>query len=361
MGYYSPGGEIPEGQGTLPFTGDGIDHDPLDPHPDVPTPLDLVMRLTRPQRLDRVRALTDLAWQRYEEALALRPEREVTAVCSLVSGGRDSYTVAHLFRNVTGTFIHANTGAGIEATRQHVRDTAKAWGRRMVEERPDEGEGYFDLVLGDVRTKTTDEIVWPGGFPGPAMHYLMQQRLKERPMDKARHTLGVANSTKRRAIWIAGRRRTESDKRRTVPHHETDGSIDWCSPIAVWHKQDLHAYRLLHDDVPRNPVAETLGMSGECGCLSNARRGEPERWRAAYPDDPFILRVAEVEELLKPRRDIPEHRKTWGWGGVYDDREEMAALKALNVMPAKPGRMCGPSCGDDPLIQLMDPLWGDAA
>lgn len=346
-------------QDAMPFTGDGIDHDPLRPHPDVPTPLDMVMRLNRPQRLDRVKALEDLAWARIEEALTThRRGRELVATCSLVSGGLDSYTTAHLVRDITDTFIHANTGVGIEATRQHVRDTAASWGKRMVEETPDPGEGYFDFVLNTVRTKRTGDIRWPGGFPGPAAHSLMQQALKERPMDKARHTLGIANSRKACALWFGGRRRTESEIRKTIPHHESDGTVIFCAPIAVWHKQDLHAYRLLHGDVPRNPVAERLGMSGECGCLAAAKAGEVARWRREFPDDPFILRVAEVEKLLVPRRDIPEHRKLWGWSGDYDDREEMAALRVLGTAPSpRGGGMCGPTCGPDPLLQHMDPLW----
>lgn len=320
-----------------------IDHDPLSPHPEVPTPLDMVHRLTRRDRELRVEALTELAWQRYAEARNLAEPKRIATVCLLFSGGKDSSTIAALFRDEFDTIVHADTGTGVEATRQFVRDTAAAWGKRLVMEKSD--DDYFDLVLGRVRTKA-GEKVWPGGFPGGGAHGLMQQRLKERATDKARHTLGVANSRTECAVWIAGRRRPESTQRRDVPHYEVDGSVIWCSPLAVWHKADLLTLRLMRDDVPVNPVSEVLGMSGECGCLANSHPGEREMWFEKYPDEPFLRRVLEVESELRHRDDIPNRFKRWGMSGVLPDED---------VAPG--GRFCGKDCGPDPLLDLMDPLF----
>lgn len=349
-----------------------IDHDPLDPHPEVPTPLDLVVRLTRRDRERRVERLTEMAWARYEQAVAACGSKTIEAICGLYSGGKDSSAIVTLFRPVLTHLLHADTGTGIEATREFVRGVAAAWELPLVMERaPDD---YFDIVLGLVKTKGTGEDVWPGGFPGPGAHGFTQQRLKERAMDLARHTLGVGNSKTRCVIWIAGRRRPESEARKDVPHVELDGSVTWSAPLAVWHKADLLTLRLMRpDEVPINPTAERLGMSGECGCLANAHPGEREMWFRNYPDDPFLAKVLEVEALLRDRAGlrrlalsrgytaaaadayadrlyaIPEHRKTWGWGATHVDKTPAPRVDSV-------GRLCKKDCGVDPLLALMDPL-----
>lgn len=332
-----------------------FEHDPLHPHPEEPTPIDLVVRLTRSQREARVHQLVDLAQRRYAEALSTHADgKTIAGVCALVSGGNDSYTVARLFRDQLTHLVHANTGTGIEATRTHVRSTAISWGLPLIEHTPAAGEGYFDLVLGKVtaRSQTTGEVVqsWPGGFPGPAAHALMQQRLKGRCLEHVPRALGISRSRTERVVFIAGRRRSESRRRAAVPHHERKGTVIWSSPIAVWHKADLKMYRLMSGDVPSNPVAEVLGMSGECGCLANAVAGETGRWRTAYPDEPFIRRVEEVERILAgPGFDhIPPHRKRWGWGSEHQETDA--------EVPMSSDSLCGPNCGPD-LLDLMDPLF----
>lgn len=332
-----------------------IEHDPLNPHPEHPTPIELVVRLTQSQRLKRVERLVEMAWDRYSQAADLikGDGKQIVATCALTSGGNDSYTLAHIFRSVATHQVHANTGTGIEATRQFVRNQAADWGVPLLEVHPKPNQGYFDLVRGTVmaRSRKTGEMVqaWPGGFPGPAAHAIMYTRLKERGLERVPHLLGISGSRTQRALFIAGRRRPESKRRSSVPHWEIDkkGPTPWVSPLAIWHKADLRAYRLAHPDIPRNPVAKVLGMSGECGCLANAVPGEVERWRTAYPNDPFILEVAKAEAELAPRTDIPEHRKKWGWGAYYDEPDEIERIDGL----------CGPACGPDPLLDLMDPLF----
>lgn len=343
--------------------------DPLNPHPEHPTPLDLVVRLTRSERESRVNRLVELAWNRYDQALDAVSGQKVVGVCALVSGGNDSYTVAHLFRSVTTHWVHANTGTGIEATRQHVRDTAAAWGLPLIEERPNPGEGYFDLVRGTVmaRSRETGQLVqaWSGGFPGSAAHALIYQRIKERGLARVPHRFDISGSRTEQVVYVAGRRRPESKRRATVPHFERKHTILWASPLAIWHKADLRAYRLMHPDMPLNPVAQVLGMSGECGCLSNATADERERWFSAYPDDPFVLAVKALEEELESRPDIPEHRKRWGWGSdpaAQEAETEYMALrrkagKALDPVGFTTTDLCGPNCGPDPLFDEMDPLF----
>lgn len=329
------------------------EHDPLDPHPEHPTPIELVLTLTLPQRQERVRALMALSRSKYQEALSeITAKKRVVATCALVSGGNDSYTLAHLFRGVTTHHVHANTGTGIEATREFVRATSAEWGIPLLEHGPKPGQGYFDLVRGNVmaRSRETGELVqaWPGGFPGPAAHAIIYQRIKERAFAQVPHDFGISGSRTECVVFFAGRRRAESKRRATVPYMDLDGTIAWISPMAVWHKADLLVYRIMFPDTPQNPVARVLGMSGECGCLAYSVAGETERWRDAYPNEPFILRVAEVEAELAGRNDIPEHRKKWGWGGDFDDPDAVEEFSR--------NAMCSVNCGPDPLFDSMDPL-----
>jgi 3'-phosphoadenosine 5'-phosphosulfate sulfotransferase (PAPS reductase)/FAD synthetase len=186
------------------------------------------------------------------------------------------------------------------------------------------GDTYEDLVLGNVKTKGTGEDVWPGGFPGPGAHGTMYQRLKERALDKARHELGVANSRTKATVWIAGRRRQESARRSDIPLHESDGSVIWTSPIAMWTKLDLGTYRKMFD-VPCNEVAELLHMSGECLCGAYAHPGELNEIGDWFPD----VR-AEIEALEAKVRaaGIPEPFCNWGHG------------QAGTGKASRPGRLC---------------------
>jgi 3'-phosphoadenosine 5'-phosphosulfate sulfotransferase (PAPS reductase)/FAD synthetase len=347
-----------------------FDRDPLDPHPEHPTPLELVVRLTRSERVSRVQRLVAMAWNRFDEAMDSIAGQRVAGVCALVSGGNDSYTMAHVFRSVSTHWVHANTGTGIEATREHVRATATQWGMRLIEEYPNPGEGYWDLVRGKVmaRSRETGELVqaWAGGFPGSAAHATIYQRIKERGLARVPHHFGISGSRKDQVVFIAGRRRPESKRRATVPHYERKHTILWTSPLAIWHKADLRAYRLLHPDMPLNPVAQKLGMSGECGCLAMAtHEAERDQWFSTYPTEPFVLAVQAMEEELKSRPDIPEHRKRWGWGAdpiaQAAEAEYMAqrrrAGKATEPVVFTSDALCGPNCGPDPLFDPMDPLF----
>jgi 3'-phosphoadenosine 5'-phosphosulfate sulfotransferase (PAPS reductase)/FAD synthetase len=284
--------------------------DPLRPDTETPTPPAIVAALTRPDREKRVQWLTDQAHGLYDEALYLfLGRRELTASCVLFSGGNDSTTLAHLFRGRATHTLHANTTIGIEDTRQFVRDTSIAWGLPLIEVTAD--DTYEDLVLGRVKTKKHGEDVWPGGFPGPGAHNVMYQRLKERALDKARHQLGIAGSKKRAAVFIAGRRRQESERRKDIKLYETDGTVIWVSPICMWTKPDLNTYRLIHHDVPRNAVSDTLHMSGECLCGAYAHPGELDEIGDWYPE----VR-AEIEALEAKARaaGIPEPWCRWGHG-----------------------------------------------
>lgn len=243
--------------------------------------------------------------------------KELVGTVALFSGGNDSTVLTHLMRERATHAAHANTGIGIEATRVFVRETSAAFGLPLIEVHPPAGSTYRELVIAQ-------------GFPGPAMHWKMYQRLKERGLRQVRGQL-VDKPRRQRVIFLAGRRRDESQRRMNVPEQERDGSIVFVSPLVEWTKLDLNDYRRRFPDVPRNVVADTLHMSGECLCGAFAVEGEREQIAYWYPEVEQHLTELEAEVAAAG---IPEPRCRWGWG------EDRALTKAG---PSKSGPLCS-SC-----------------
>lgn len=294
--------------------------DPLAVHPDD------VARMTPTQRGLRLRALIAQSNDLLETAIrehVTSDGRTVAAIVVLFSGGNDSTTLAHLFRDRADYAAHANTTIGIEQTRQFVRDTCKAWGLPLIERTPPrEVDHYRALVLDQ-------------GFPGPAMHFKMFTRLKERSLEAIRNDL-VSDPRKERVVFVAGRRRTESARRSSVPTMQRKGSVVWVSPLVNWTKLDLNSYRMMHGDIPRNPASDLIHMSGECLCGAFASPGERDEIDTWFPHALDLVR--ELEALIADRDDIPAHRKTWGWGAD-------PAKKALDGAPSRSGLLCS-ACDD---------------
>lgn len=264
-------------------------------------------------RRERLDGLIERSHAILDEAIATHADgHEITAVAILYSGGNDSTTVAHLMRPRLTHAIHANTGIGVEDTRRFVRETCTMWSLPLIEKHPP--VTYRDLVL-------------ERGFPGPSMHWKMYQRLKERCLRQAQREL-VTNPRKQRVVFVAGRRRDESQRRADIPLMERIGSAIWVSPIAEWTRQDLNTYRIVNKSVPRNRVADLLHMSGECLCGSFAKESELDEIGEWYPDVRAEIEALEAE--IADRTDIPAERKKWGWG-VHRER------------PSKSGPMCS-SC-----------------
>lgn len=267
---------------------------------------DEVAALTPDERELRVRRLMNYAcvlWNRTvheAEASAYNKAgdtRKVVATAVLFSGGNDSTTLAHMFRDFATHAIHANTTIGIEETRQYVRDTCASWKLPLLEK---------------TAPVTYRELVLDQGFPGPAHHWKMYQRLKERALREARREL-VTNPRRERVIFLAGRRRSESERRADVPEVEYEGSVIWVSPLVYWTKLDLNTYRRMYPDVPRNAVSDTLHMSGECLCGSFAKPNELDEIEQWYPDTAAEIRALEDEVAALGVH--PPERCKWGMRG----------------------------------------------
>jgi 3'-phosphoadenosine 5'-phosphosulfate sulfotransferase (PAPS reductase)/FAD synthetase len=307
---------------------------------DDPTPAEDVARLTGPQREQRVRWLIMQSDQILQDAIdrwlhvsvnrktgeEKYRRRSLVHMNVLFSGGNDSTTLAHLFTVGPSSFqataaLHANTGIGIEATRQFVRDTCKQWNLPLIERKAPKPEDWYENLVVD------------RGMPGPAQHWKYFQRLKERALDAARYDLGVANSRTKAALWIAGRRRAESARREDIPLSEYDGSVIWVSPLAHWTKLDLNTYRLMHEGteapVPRNEVADLLHMSGECLCGAFAKPGELAHIGQFFPEV-----VAEIKALEDKVRAAGHPEELCRWGHSYTGTQ---------LAEFKKGRLCS-SC-----------------
>lgn len=302
--------------------------DPLRPDTKNVTPGELVAALSPSDRRRRVEALVEQADQILADALDVHTQgKRIVATCLLWSGGNDSNTLAHLMRRHVTHVVHANTGIGIEQTRQHVRDSAKAWNLPLIEKHPPAGDRFEDWVVTD-------------GFPGPGHHFKAYQRLKERALRQARADL-ITNSRQQRVVFLAGRRREESARRAgntggdPIPLHEREGSIIWAAPIAMWTKLDLNTYRSMHDDVPHNEVTDLIHMSGECECGSFAIAGERQQLADWFPEvDAEITRL----EALAVANGVRYPLCKWGWGADPELRRNEAAGR-----PSRTGPLCS-SC-----------------
>jgi len=225
--------------------------------------------------------------------------RTIAAKAILFSGGSDSTVLAYLMRHHASHAIHANTGIGIESTRQFVRDTCKEWGLPLIEPKAEGNDTYRALVLDQ-------------GFPGPGHHFKMYQRLKERQLRKAKKQLLDGAERGSRVVFIAGRRRAESKRRAGIPLHEREGSVIWVSPLAMWTKLDLNTYRDMHPDMPGPCDASALiHMSGECLCGAFAHPGELDEIGEWFPEV-----KAEIEALEREVKAAgwPEPWCRWGHG-----------------------------------------------
>lgn len=292
---------------------------------------DSVARLGRAAREERVLRLVDLAHDLLDDGISTHvttPGKRLAGVALLYSGGNDSTVLAHLMKSRATHAIHANTGIGVEATRVFVRETCATWGLPLLEKSPPPGSTYRDLVLDQ-------------GFPGPAHHYKMYQRLKERCLRQARNEL-VTHSHRERVVFLAGRRRTESARRSAIPEMERDGSIVWVSPLVLWTAPDMTTYRLLAGDVPVNEVSDLIHMSGECLCGAFAEKGELDEVASWYPEVRVQIEALEAEVLVTGK--FPAWRCRWGWGADKTriqkllregmDPDEVAALFTRSTVGA---------------------------
>jgi 3'-phosphoadenosine 5'-phosphosulfate sulfotransferase (PAPS reductase)/FAD synthetase len=220
--------------------------------------------------------------------------------------------------------LHINTGIGIERTREFVRETCGDSGWSLREEKTT--QSYEDLVL-------------ERGFPGPAMHGKMYNRLKERPIRRVVSEAKCGHSRTACVMIVSGIRHDESAIRTGYQRAISKvGSQVWVNPL-YWSTIDVfRAYRERHKLQP-NPVSAKLGFSGECLCGAHADKGELDRIEFVCPQTAAYLRDLESRvrqagfpwgyESGPPRWWLDQQRGQGLLGDWFDDAPQ-----------CKPGPMC---------------------
>jgi 3'-phosphoadenosine 5'-phosphosulfate sulfotransferase (PAPS reductase)/FAD synthetase len=229
------------------------------------------------------------------------------------SGGNDSLALAHwVMNNVPrAELFHVNTGIGVKQSEPFVRETSEryGWPLTVIRAKEDCGQDY-------------DAIVRKHGFPGPYSHQFMYRRLKERAIE-----LLVRRSKTHRmdkVLLATGIREDESLKRAGYKGGEINrnGAQVWVNPIYWWSKSERDEY-LMVNQIRRNPVSDTIGISGECLCGAYAHPGELEKVRTVDPDV-----AARIDRLHAETK----HRFPWDWEGRPPSTE--------NKRPSQVGAMC---------------------
>lgn len=250
--------------------------------------------------------IADYIEPKIAEAMALLDaavkEFKPKMVVGLMSGGDDSIPacyVASLHPAFSG-ILHVNTGIGIEATREHVRWVCANRKWRLWEYKALENVN----AKGDPDPMSYDNLVIGYGFPGAFGHQLMYSRLKERQLRRFERDMGALPQNGERILYVSGIRREESARRKNRDVMRGYGRHAFVCPLIHWGREDC-GYARLYAKIPRNPVSEKIGKSGECLCGAFAHPGELAEIAYWFPED-----AQRIRDLEKRVRDAGF---PWGW------------------------------------------------
>ena len=291
-------------------------------------------------------ALVDVSVERPDELLAesfsvLDEAYEIhqpRAAFALLSGGHDSLTATAVgfewaqSRGVELKAAHINTGTGIPATTEFVREVCEAQGWGLLEYEP---------------PVPYEEIVLEYGFPGPAQHGLMYQRLKERCLRML--VREHKQEMKDRIMLITGVRSEESLRRmRHVERIQREGAQVWAADIWNWTKLDCNR-ELARRGLPRNPVVDMLHMSGECLCGAFAKPGEIKEIEGWFPEVAERIHELEVKVVKKGLRGC-----VWGQRPPRVHRDQMKMNFGADWDDAPSGMLCATCVADAPEFEMSD-------
>lgn len=225
---------------------------------------------------------------------------------ALLSGGKDSVTVAHVLdqRKELEGCLTIDTGISTDDWMPFIKDLCDEQG--------------WPLVV--VKTPLSYEsLVQRYGFPGPDMHRVYFSALKGR---------GVRLFKKQHpnAVLASGVRKHESARRfRNVEAGGTFEGLRVVAPIADWRTERVWAY-MHQNGLRRSPAYETVGMSGDCLCGAYASPTEKTLIEVFYPT--VARRIASIEKTMAGGK----KPATWGWGAGgmgFDMATRQTTLEAV--------------------------------
>jgi hypothetical protein len=230
-----------------------------------------------------------------ERIVAAALEYNPRSIFALFSGGDGSLAATHwAMNNVSGCQVaHIDTGIGIPATQQFVRETCgrEGWPLTVIRAKEDCGQDYERIVL-------------KYGFPGPGSHGLMYRRLKERGIEfLVRNT---KQDRRDKIMLLTGICHDDSVRRSGYGDVliKAKGAQLWVNAM-YWQGATWMRHYVSQTGIPRSPVAERLGMSGECLCGAFAGKGELAAVRLVCP------RTADRIQRLE--KEVRLAGKNWGW------------------------------------------------
>lgn len=225
---------------------------------------------------------------------------------ALLSGGKDSVTTASVL---------AEAGLLLGCVGLKTGVATPDWEAFVVKLCADRG---WPLEFYETPIKY-DDYIEKHGFPGPARHGWIMNRLKGRGVQQFRraHPKGLLAS---------GTRRGESVRRsgNSQPFGVWEG-VPVIAPIYHWTDEEVWSYFYAHG-FERAPAYSTLQISGDCLCGAFAREDELEAIRFHYPA------IAERFDALGARiAERHPNRCKWGWGAGTQRTEKTAKERLICV------------------------------
>jgi len=223
---------------------------------------------------------------------------------ALFSGGHDSLVSTHKVMEQMGgdAVVHIDTQTGLEENKEFVQDVCETYDWTLHILTPE---------------KTLAEFGKEYGFPKAGSHGWIYAYLKQHPLDKF-----VTRLDTNMPVFYTGVRKHESERRmRTVTterEKSSHGRWYWDSPIADFTDDEVETYMETHD-LPRSPVVENIGRSGECFCGAYSDRfSELEVLREEY--EYHYEWLMDVEEEVQKEMGTDESHCYWGSSGLSSDQ-----------------------------------------
>jgi 3'-phosphoadenosine 5'-phosphosulfate sulfotransferase (PAPS reductase)/FAD synthetase len=233
---------------------------------------------------------------------------------ALCSGGRDSVAATHyaMVNDHAEAVVFLDTGTAPENESNAIAATVE-WLREWC----DVNDWPFRVVE---TPASYTEWVSEQGYPGPPLHWIAYNKLKDRAIDKYRkQTTGELH------CWT-GIRTAESDQRAEFDAEDDergDGRWYWHRPLIDWGDDDVTEYLNEYGLEPA-PIVQQIGRSADCWCGCFGDRGELLDLEAAG----FEAHAEWLRSLETPRNCPREQSE---WAGYNWDREDWAENDDLQM------------------------------